>query len=118
MLFCLSCVHKQDSLLGVWNVKSNFYKATCQIVKENNTYKGLVLYYNDDTSIYKHKEGDVKTYFFNNIKAENNQFVDAISGATIASSRLAELKLKHQDTLQVTTYIKQKPLTEIWIKQK
>lgn len=115
-----SCKTKENPLLGVWKINSKFYKATCKIIKDENSVKGLVLYYNDDTTIYKYKEGDgeSKNYFFNNLIEKKGTYVDAVSGAT-KTDKLEEavtLKLLSKDTLEVTTHIMRKPLKETWIR--
>lgn len=114
-----SCGKTDNPLLGLWKVNSKFYKATCQILEENNEVKGLVLYYNDDTTVYSYKDGQDKNYFFNNIKKHDNVYIDAVSGATKTekSNDLVTLNLISKDTLEVKTYLMKKPIKEIWIKQ-
>lgn len=112
----LSCKDKKNELLGTWSVNSKFYKAICFITETEERIKGQVLYYNDDTTVYNYEEGTTKNYFFNNIKEQKNEFVDAISGATKTGEQQIKLKLRHKDTLEVTTYIVNKPLTETWIR--
>ena len=105
-------------MLGLWKVDSKFYKATCEIVEEANTLKGLVIYYNDDTTVYRYEEGQPKKYFFNNLKEKDSVYVDAIAGATKTenSNEVVTLNLLSKDTLEVTTHIMQKPLKEIWVR--
>ncbi|WP_339756607.1 hypothetical protein [uncultured Winogradskyella sp.] len=118
LIMSLSCTQKADVLLGTWRVQSPFYKATCKILEENDSIKGLVLYYNDDTTVYSYKEGEAKNYFFNNLKEKGGQYIDAISGATKtkSSNEKATLNLLSKDTLEITTYIMHKPLKEIWVR--
>ena len=103
-------------MIGIWKVDSKFYKATCEILEENDTVKGVVLYYNDNTTKYKHEVGAPKSYFFNDIKEKNGTYIDAISGATKIenNNKTATLHLLSKDTLEITTYIMNKPLKEIW----
>lgn len=105
-------------MIGIWKVDSKFYTATCEILEEDNTIKGVVLYYNDNTTVYKHEDGQPKSYFFKNITEKNGVYIDAVSGATKTenSNETATLHLLDQDTLEVTTYIMNKPLKEIWIR--
>ena len=105
-------------MIGIWKVDSKFYKATCKILEENDTVKGEVLYYNDNTTVYRSKKGQAKSYFFNNIKEKNGTYIDAISGATKTKNKnkTATLHLVSTDTLEITTYIMNKPLKEIWVR--
>lgn len=113
-----ACAKKENPMLGLWKVDSKFYKASCQILEENDEVKGLVLYYNDDTTVYRYKEGEDKNYFFKNIKEKNDMYIDAVSGATKTekSSESVTLNLISKDTLEVTTYMMKKTIKEIWIK--
>ncbi|MGH1388047.1 hypothetical protein [Kordia sp.] len=113
-----SCTKKENPMIGIWKVNSRFYKATCEILEENDTVKGEVLYYNDNTTVYRSEKGQPKSYFFNNIKEKNGTYIDAVSGATKIENenKTAILHLLSKDTLEVTTYILNKPLKEIWIR--
>ncbi len=115
ILFC-RCSPTAEELYGTWNVKSNYYRATYRIYKEHDSVKGKVLYYNDDTSIYR--EGDTKEYYvFKNLKPDGKGYADALSGATVTdNSKTIYIEPKHPDTLSVTHYIMHKPLTEIWVR--
>ena len=115
----ICCAKRENPLLGLWKVDSKYYRAICEIVEEKNEIKGIVLYYNDDTTIYKHEEGRPNNYFFNNIKNIDDGYVDAISGATITKGKeeAVTLNLLGHDTLIVTTFVMHKPLKETWIRQ-
>ncbi len=118
LMLAFSCVKKNNPIIGTWEVDSKFYKATCNIIEEDNSIKGQVLYYNDDTTVYKYEEGKPKNYFFNNLKEKKGVFVDAVSGATKKneSKEMVTLNLLSKDTLEVTTFIMHQPLKELWIR--
>ena len=116
IIFC-SCSKKKNPILGTWKVKSNFYKATCKILEEDKNIKGLVLFYDDNTTVYKYSANKPKKYFFNNLKGKSNSYIDATSGATKTRKLdTTNLTLIHKDTLEITTYTMNKPLKEIWIR--
>ncbi|WP_299247350.1 hypothetical protein [uncultured Aquimarina sp.] len=117
-IISFSCMERENSMLGLWKVDSKFYKATCEIVEEANTLKGLVIYYNDDTTVYRYKEGEPKNYFFNNLKEKNGVYVDAVAGATKMENLHDTVTLNQlsKDTLEVTTHMMHKPIKEIWIR--
>lgn len=57
---------KGDSIIGVWEVKNDYYQAIYEIVKHDNQYFGKVHYYNDGKT---------------EVKAQNNQndyFLDGL----------------------------------------
>ncbi len=103
-------------ILGTWNVQSNFYKATYKIEKQGKKLIGKVLYYNDDTTVLHETKTD-KDIFLHDLKYKNEVFVDAISGATNTVSEKLTIKVKHKDTLEVTSYINKKPLIENWTRK-
>ena len=103
-------------VLGTWNVQSNFYKATYKIEKQGKKLIGKVLYYNDDTTVLHETKTD-KDIFLHDLKYKNEVYVDAISGATNTVSEKLTIKVKHKDTLEVTSYINKKPLIENWTRK-
>ncbi len=116
-LFLISCSSQIDHrVLGTWKVQSTFYKAIYKIEKQHTKLIGKVLYYNDDTTILKKTNTD-KDIFIKNLEYKNEVYVDAISGATKTNSKNLKIKVKHKDTLEVTSYISNKPLVEIWIRK-
>ncbi|WP_292945370.1 hypothetical protein [Olleya sp. UBA1516] len=117
LIITFSCSKSAPELLGVWQVKSNYYKATYSIINENDSIKAKVLYYNDGTTILR-KEDKNTFYVFENLKPSNNGYVDAVSGATKTNEIKPNIELQslHKDTLEVITYLRNKPLKEVWIR--
>lgn len=112
-----SCANNTPELLGTWKVVSNYYKGTFEILEQNDSIKAKVLYYNDDTTIIR--ASDKKEYYvFENLIAKNHVYVDAISGATKTKDAKANISIKpiNKDTLEVTTYIYNRPLKELWVR--
>ncbi|MDC1162327.1 hypothetical protein OAT18_02675 [Tenacibaculum sp.] len=117
ILLIAACSTQIDQrIFGTWNVQSNFYKATYKIEKYSTKIIGKVCYYNDDTTILKGTNTD-KDIFLHDLKYNNNVYVDAISGATKTTTENLTIKIKHKDTLEVTSYINHKPLIETWTRK-
>ncbi len=115
-VFLIGCGHDHSPILGKWSVESNFYSATYNIVEIGNRIKCEVLYYNDGTSSYK-KDAGSPYYLSENLQYKNGIYIDGVSGATTKmSEQKINITLIHKDTLNVTTYIMNKPLIEHWIK--
>lgn len=112
----ISCNSNHD-LDGYWKVDSDFYKATYHIQEVDNQTKAHIVSYNDGTTKYT-SETRPNQFLFNNLKKKDDVYVDAISGATKTSSKgnTNHIRIKHKDTLEVTTYLMNKPLTEFWIR--
>lgn len=118
LFFLLVGCHKDGKELhGEWRVNSSFYQSTCRIFEDNNQLKGLILTYNDGTTRYQH-DGSTLRYLFENLKEKDGLFVDAISGATVKAGEQPAISIeqKSKDTLAVTSYVMNRPLTEIWTK--
>lgn len=115
----VSCHHHPDDLIGVWTVQSKFYSGTYQIKEDGKKLSGVVLYYNDGTSKYTYNE-EKPYYIFTGLKKDNGIYIDAVTGATSSNEKPQTLEIQkiHLDTLEVTTYIRNKPLKEIWIRKK
>ena len=110
------CTTAPKEILGIWQVQSNFYRATYKIEKQGKKLIGKVLYYNDDTTILN-ETGTDKDIFLSDLKYKDDVYVDAISGATNTTEEGISIKIKHKDTLEVTSYIRHKPLVEIWTRK-
>lgn len=118
-IMMISCQYQQDSLIGKWKVNSKFLNATYQILEDGDELNGLVLFYDDGTTKYRH-DGTKNHYVFKGLKKENEQYVDGISGATTKENntpRSIEITKKHKDTLEVTTLVMNKPIVEFWTRQ-
>lgn len=120
VILLISCENKSKKLLGSWKTTSEFYNAIYRIVEKDGSIQGIVEYYDDGTTYYKHGEGEEYEYIFKNLNEEGGVFVDAVSGATQSDSLPKEIsiEIKSTDTLEVTTYIMNRPLRENWIKVK
>lgn len=112
----LSC-KTDENIDGFWKVKSEFYRATYHVHNVDHSKKAQVIAYSDGTSSYTDHERP-NQYVFNNLKQQEGVYVDAISGATKTSSleHSNHIRVKHKDTIEVTTFIMGKPLKELWIR--
>ena len=117
IIFFLSCSKPFDNrLLGIWKTNSKFYRATYKFEKVNHNIIGKLLYYNDGTTIL-HETGTTKDIFIKNLRYDDHLFIDAVSGATQTTSRNYEIKVMHTDTLEVTTFMHNKPSIETWTRK-
>ncbi len=113
-MFLLAC-NQQDNIIGEWKVNSKFYQATFEIMEENDTWNGLVVYYNDGTTKYMHNDTKSR-YAFTGLKKEKEVYVDGITAATSkkGAPKSVEIRKQGKDSLEVTTYIMNKPIVEVW----
>jgi len=115
-----ACIQPTDQIEGNWKVNSAFYSADYKIIKERGKLSGLVLYYYDGTTKYKH-DGSTNYYYFTGLKKQqNNSYIDGVSSATskVETLKNIQIKYKHKDTLEVTTHLLNQPIVEIWTRNK
>ncbi|MCH2032537.1 MAG: hypothetical protein MK202_03365 [Tenacibaculum sp.] len=113
----MSCSTSVDHrIFGTWKTNSKFYAATYKIEKNSEKIIGKLLYYNDGTTVLHETKSD-KDIFIKDLQYENEAFVDATSGATQTTSKKYQIKIKHTDTLEVTTYVRNKPSIETWTRK-
>lgn len=115
-----ACSSKNDVILGTWEVNNSIYRASYQIIKEGKGFSGEVLHYDDGTTQYSQQKEN-KRYLFKNAQKNDSMYVDGISGASKktenAPARTISLKVKHKDTLEVTSYILNHPIKELWTRK-
>ncbi len=116
IILLFSCSGRKNQLLGTWNLASKFYRATYEIVEDGGKLKAKVLYYNDDTTVYRYDE-QTPQYLFSDLKEKENRYIDAVSGATNTKTNHPNIKIISQDSLEVTTYLMNKPIQEIWVRK-
>lgn len=102
-----------EEIQGTWRVNSPFYKSTCAIVVEDGRALAKVLTYDDGTTKYSFSE-DRPWYVFENLRSKGDTYVDGVSGATSKEVANVAVVQSDVDTLQITTYVMDRPLTEIW----
>ena len=115
----MGCHNNGGELIGDWKVISNFHKTTCRIQEVEGSLKGLILQSDDGTTQYQYDGIKPQRFLFENLKKRNNQYIDAVSGATTKDGETPSLSIevKNMDTLMVTTYSLNRPLTEIWTRK-
>ena len=120
LLFTISCSQQEDVLVGIWKFEGDYHRATYEIIEEGNGFVGKVIHYDDGTSRYTSKD---KRICFEGLVKQDSIYIDGVSGAssstkTTEKGRTICIKVKSQDSLEATTYIRGRPLKEWWIRQK
>lgn len=117
-----SCAPHENLPEGMWRVNDKFYNATYQISASKQGIKSQILSYDDGTSKYTYQGGE-KHYFFENLRYQKNgQYaIDGTSGATTKKAKKhvpkkTLVKVKNNDTLEVTTYLMSQPMKEHWVR--
>lgn len=113
-LFSLtSCAQNNNKIIGVWNVKTDYYQAIYEIVEHDNKFFGKVHYYNDGETEYK---GDNKKddYFLTDVEVQNGNYINGKMYLPDGSFYNVIFTLKNENTLEALMTVEGKPYTETW----
>lgn len=105
----------KPEILGTWKIDDGFYKATYRIQMVNEKISTEVLSYNDGTTSYRKR--DESHFLFKDLQKKGERYVevDGVTGATTTEGEnVASIKLVNDSTLEVTQYIMEHPIIEIW----
>lgn len=119
LLLVASCADTKDPLEGEWEVRSRFFKARYEILKEDNQLKALVLFYDDGTTVYNY-DGTKRHYAYQNLRKKEDIYVDVVSGATKhkeSDTMTDHIRMIGNDSLQMITYMMNKPIIDVWVRK-
>lgn len=112
-----SCGQRNDKIIGVWNVKNDYYQAIYEIVESKGEFFGKIHYYNDGKSEYKgnNKKED---YFLTDLEKKDEKYINGKMYMPDGSFYKVIITLKNDTTLEVLMTVENKPYKEIWTKGK
>ena len=107
-----SCAQK-DPIIGVWDVKNDYYQAVYEIVEYKGEFVGKVHYYNDGTTEYKgnNKKED---YFLTDIEPKDGKYINGKMYLPDGSFYNVIFTLKNENALEVLMTVENKPYKETW----
>ena len=114
LIFSLtSCAQSNDKIIGVWDVKNDYYQAIFEIVENDNKFFGKVHYYNDGKEEYK---GDNKKedYFLTDIESKDEKYINGKMYLPDGSFYNVIFTLKDENTLEALMTVEKQPYTETW----
>ncbi|MDY8137991.1 hypothetical protein [Aquimarina sp. 2201CG5-10] len=109
----LSSCGQEDKIVGVWDVKTEYYQATYEIVSQDDTFFGKVHYYNDGSTEYKGKNKK-EDYFLTDVELKDGKYVNGKMYTPDGSYYEVIFTLKNNDTLETIMTVENKPYKEIW----
>lgn len=105
--------HSGDKIVGIWEVKNDFYMAVYEIQKYKGKYVGLVHYYNDGKEEVK-GDGGKDYYFMENVTYNNGKYENGKMHMPDGSKYDVSFVLKNENQLEAKMKIEGQPYTEIW----
>ena len=103
----------EQKIVGVWEVKNDYYEATYEIEALKGKYVGKVHYYKDDSTEYKGKNTE-DDYFLNNVIYKNGKYINGKMFLPDGSNYNVTFKLKNDNALEAKMTIEGQPYSEIW----
>ncbi len=110
-----ACAQK-NTIVGVWEVKTDLYQATYEIVEHKDAFFGKIHYYNDGITEYK---GDNKKedYFLTDVVLKDGKYVNGKMYMPDGSFYHVIFTLKDTETLEVLMTVEGAPYKETWKRQ-
>tara|TARA_B100001063_G_scaffold188840_1_gene179297 strand:+ start:50342 stop:50737 length:396 start_codon:yes stop_codon:yes gene_type:complete len=107
-----SCA-QDHKIVGVWDVKNDYYQAIYEIVENDKKFFGKVHYYNDGSTEYK---GDKKKedYFLTDIEFKDGKYINGKMYLPDGSFYKVVFTLKNENTLEALMTVEKQPYTETW----
>ncbi len=101
-----------DSIVGVWEVKNEYYMAIYEIIKYDDQYFGKVHYYNDGTTEYTGNNNE-EDYFLEDVFYNDGKYSTGKMYMPDGSHYQVKFTLKGDDlTVQIT--LEGEPYSETW----
>lgn len=100
-----------DKIIGVWDVKTDYYQAIYEIVENNGKFFGKVHYYNDGKTEYK-GNNKKENYFLTDIEAKNGKYINGKMYLPDGSFYKVIFTLKDKNTLEALMTVDKKPYKE------
>ena len=107
-----SCA-QEDKIIGVWDVKNDYYQAIYEIIEHKGKFYGKAHYYNDGTTEYK---GDNKKedYFLTDVEKLDGKYINGKMYLLDGSFYNVIFTLKNENTLEALMTVEKQPYTETW----
>lgn len=105
--------NKADKIIGVWEVRNDYYMAMYELEKYQGKYIGKVHYYNDGKTEYTGKNAK-KDYFLDGVTYENGMYKNGKMYLPDGSKYEVTFKLENNDELEAKMTIDDTPYAEIW----
>lgn len=108
--------NKADKIMGVWEVKNDYYMAIYEVEKYQDRYIGKIHYYNDGKTEYIGKNTK-EDYFLDSISYENGTYINGKMYMPDGSNYQVIFKQKSNDELEAKMTIQGSPYIKIWKRQ-
>lgn len=108
---------ESDKIIGIWEVKNDYYMGVYEIQKHKGKYIGLLHYYNDGSEEIK-GDGSEKFYFLNDVVFKDGKYVDGKMYMPDGSNYQVVFTMKNEDSVTAKMIIEDQLYTETWKRKK
>ncbi len=109
----IACAQNTDKIVGVWEVKNDYYQAVYEIVEDKGIFFGKIHYYNDGTNEYK-GTNKKKDYFLTDLEKKGKKYINGKMYLPDGSYYNAIFTLKNDNSLEVLMTVDKQPYKETW----
>lgn len=113
----VSCAQKNDKIIGVWEVKNEYYQAVYEIVEYRGKFFGKIHYYNDGKLEYQGKNKK-RDYFLTDVEKQGKTYNNGKMYLPDGSYYEVIFTLKDDNKLKALMTVEGKPYKEVWTKGK
>ncbi|MGH1388044.1 hypothetical protein [Kordia sp.] len=110
-----SCA-QQDNIIGVWDVKNDYYQAVYEIEPFEGKFIGKIHYYNDGQTEYK-GENKKEDYFLTDIEAKDGIYINGKMYLPDGSYYEVIFRMIDANTLEASMTVQGQLYTETWKRQ-
>lgn len=108
-----SCAQSNDKIIGIWDVKTDYYQAVYEIVENDGKFFGKVHYYSDGETEYK-GENRKEDYFLTDVELKDGKYRNGKMYMPDGSFYKVIFTLKNENTLEALMTVDGKPYKETW----
>lgn len=112
-IISLNACAQKNAIVGVWNVKTDFYKAKYEIVEYQKKFFGKIHFYNDGNKEFKSKNTE-EDYFLTDIEFKEGKYINGKMYLPDGSFYNVIFTLKEKNTLEAVMTVNGKPYKETW----
>lgn len=108
-----SCAQNNDKIIGIWDVKNDYYQAIYEIVEYKGKFFGKIHYYIDGTLEHKGKNKK-EDYFLTDIEKNGKKYENGKMYLPDGSFYKVIFTLKNENTLEALMTVEEMPYKEVW----
>lgn len=108
-----SCSQEKNKIIGIWNVKTDYYEGTYEIISSENEFHGKIHSYKDDKNTYKGKDRK-EDYFLVDATFKDGKYIGGRMYSFDQKYYNVIITMINNNQLEVQMTVDGEPYKEIW----